>query len=772
MDTYHIHITGIVQGVGFRPFVYKQAIDFGLKGWVNNSLDGVHIEFSSNEEEAHDFYDKIIKRAPGNARIYNHTIQKVAPVSYHTFDIIRSQDSGDPDIPLTPDFALCPTCRKEIKDANNRRHQYPFTTCTYCGPRYSIAQKLPYDRHTTTMKPFVMCKECQNEYENPLDRRYYSQTNSCKTCGIDLSFVSLDQNKNVNSLSYDKIINKVTEYLEQGKIIAIKGIGGYLLVCDASNHQAIKTLRERKHRPTKPFAVMYPDIKALEKEFKINNSETEALTNEVASIVLLQKKNNVELSINADSIAPGISRIGCMIPYAPIYQIILDQFKKPIIATSGNISGSPIIYENDTALNELRTIADALVINNRAIVTPQDDSVVSFTALNNQKIIHRRSRGLAPTYENSPFPSTKQTLIALGAQMKSSFTILIKNRVYVSQYLGDMDSYLTQNAYRHTLEHLQSILACTPDLFLADKHPLYFTSGLAKEKSEVLQVPLYQYQHHKAHFTAVLAENNLLEYQKPIMGVVWDGTGFGDDNNIWGGEFFTFQDQNIIRSSHIGYFPFILGDKMPREPRISALCASFGLNDVEKHLRPKFSPQEWNIYLKLLTNHSGLMTTSMGRLFDAVASLLLNIDKITYEGEAAIWLESHAETYAKSEKITFDHSYLRGLNNLPKNVGQYLIMSIFNELKKGVATNKIAYCFHISLVDLIRKVTTRNAIHHIAFSGGVFQNKLLTDMMISLLSKDFRLFFHQQLSPNDECVSFGQLACYFLFQNEPTHEIS
>lgn len=747
--------------------MYKLATEFGLKGWVNNSLDGVRIEVNAEEKEANAFYKDLIQKAPTNSRIYKHNIKKTSDAAYQSFEIIRSKEEGYPDIPLTPDFALCPTCRTELKDSNNRRFQYPFTTCTYCGPRYSIAKKLPYDRHTTTMQPFEMCPACKKEYNNPLDRRYYSQTNSCETCGIELKLVELNPKKENAGLDYVQTIDLAVEHLKSGKTLAVKGIGGYLLICDATNSEAIKLLRNRKHRPTKPFAVMYPNMDSVEREYLINDQEREALTNEVAYIVLLRKKEIIQPTIEAEKIAPGISRIGCMIPYAPLYQMLLDRFQKPVIATSGNISGSPIIYEDEAAIKELGSIADALLIHNREIVAPQDDSVVSFTSINNQKIIHRRSRGLAPTYENSPFQSTEETILALGAQMKSSFSILTKNRVYVSQYLGDMDNYLTQNAYKHTVEHLQSILACSPNVILADKHPLYFTSEWAQERADELSIPLFQYQHHKAHFAAVMAENNLLETSQPTLGVIWDGTGMGDDNNIWGGEFFSYSNRSINRLEHIGYFPFILGDKMPREPRISALCASFGLDGAEEIMRSKFTNQEWMIYQKLLTNHTGLMTTSMGRLFDAVASLLVDIDTTSYEGEAAIWLESHAEKYPKHSQIGFEKSYFSTANNLPERISQYLINKIITELKNGVSTDEIAYSFHISLVDLVKKVATKNAIKHIAFSGGVFQNKLLTDMMISLLSDDFKLFFHQQLSPNDECISFGQLACYFISQNSP-----
>jgi len=765
MQTYHIHITGIVQGVGFRPFVYKIAHGLGLKGSIKNGLDGVHFLFNADENLANQVFLSIVKNAPSNSRIHNHSLSKVKGINFNKLDIIQSDDTtGKPNLPLTPDFALCPTCSKELANPTNRRFNYPFTTCTYCGPRYSITKKLPYDRQTTIMEAFDMCPNCKKEYNNPLDRRYYSQTNSCDTCGIKLSFFDFNPPISGDKLrTTEEFINETVDQLQQQKIIAIKGIGGYLLLCDAQSKEAIQNLRTRKHRPTKPFAVMYPNFKMVNREFKINGEEKEALTNEVSSIVLLQKKEEVKQSLLAQQIAPGLNRIGTMIPYAPLFQLILDKFQKPVIATSANISGSPIIYNDDAAKVELSEIADSILIHNREILIPQDDSVIAFTAMHNQRIIHRRSRGLAPSIENPNFEKSEKTILATGAQMKSSFSLFTINRVYISQFLGDMDNYLTQNEYVHTIDHMQGILDCKPDVILSDKHPAYFTTEWGEQYAEEQNLPFYKVQHHKAHFAAVLAENDLMQSSEPILGVIWDGTGLGDDNQIWGGEFFGFNNQEIKRVDHIGYFPFILGNKMPREPRISALCSCHSIESSAEFLQPKFTVQEWKLYQKILKNEeANLSTSSMGRLFDAVASLLLNINKTSYEGEAAIQLENLAKSYKNAYSPNLEDSYFSTIANLPANKATYLINAIIQDLKKGTRPDKIAYYFHISLVDLIRLTATKNNLKNIAFSGGVFQNELLIDMIISLLQDDYKLFFHKQLSPNDENISFGQLSYYMM----------
>lgn len=747
MDTFHIHIEGIVQGVGFRPFVYQLAKANGLHGWVNNTNDGVHIEISADHDAAELFYQNIINHPPPLATITKHELYKIEEQAFSSFDIIESDSHESPSLPLTPDFALCEDCRNEIDDISDRRYQYSFTTCTNCGPRYSIINKLPYDRPFTTMSEFEQCEYCNNEYHNPLNRRHFSQTNSCPDCGIDMF---QDDRPKVDQL------DEIVKLLDNGKIIAIKGIGGFLLMCDAANGTTINNLRERKNRPSKPFAVMYPDLPMLKEDFDIGDPEEAWFKNEVAPILLLKSKSS-ELKIDKNNIAPQLNRIGCMIPYAPLFHLLLKEFRRPLIATSGNISGSPIIYDNKEAHRELLTIADVVITNNREILVPQDDSVLSLSSLHKRKIILRRSRGLAPTFLDAGFEIPENNILAVGAQMKSSFTYTNKGLVYISQYLGGMDNYLTQEYYKKTVEHFIKVFKSSPQIIIGDKHPDYFTTNYAIELAKELNVPFLQLQHHKAHFYAVLGENRLLKSKEPVLGVVWDGTGYGDDEQIWGGEFFLFKEDNIDRVSHIPYFPFILGNKMPREPRISAFSICSQTSNLDD-IKAKFTSTEWSLYTQLV-NDPPLKTSSMGRVFDAIASILLDIDKTSYEGEAAMMLEAEATNYFETQLVDGNHAY-----NLPfgdqNNLLSSLVEQIFTDKKNNKSISEIAAKFHISLVNLIGHEAEKQEVKKIAFSGGVFQNALLIDLIITLLQDDFELIFHQRLSANDENISYGQLAWF------------
>ena len=749
MDTFHIHIEGIVQGVGFRPFVYQLAKANGLHGWVNNTNDGVHIEISADQDAAELLYQQIISQPPKLATITRHEIQKITSKQFTQFEIIDSDAGASPSLPLTPDFALCQDCRTEISDVSNRRHNYAFTTCTNCGPRYSIMNDLPYDRPNTTMARFEQCDKCSGEYNDPLNRRHYSQTNSCSNCGIELM---VDEEPLT-----DEGITVLANYLEQGKILAIKGIGGFLLVCDASNRTVIERLRSRKNRPTKPFAVMYPGLAMLKEDFHVNDDELEVLSNEVAPIVLLKPKT-ANLSINKESIAPGLQSIGCLIPYAPIFHLLLQKYQKPVIATSGNISGSPIIFQNHEAKDELAAIADVIITNNRDIVVPQDDSVIKFSDYRQQKIILRRSRGLAPTFLDPAIDLSDKNILAVGAQMKSSFAFTNKGQLYISQYLGDMDNYLTQEHYAETIDHFFKVFKSRPQVIIGDSHPDYFSSHFGIDLAAKLEVPLVQVQHHEAHFYAVLAENRVLGQQEEVLGVIWDGTGYGDDGQIWGGEFFLYDKGQVKRVAHIPYFPFILGDKMPKEPRVSALAFGSACDDHKylDSLKSKFSSEEWIIYQKMLSEQP-LRTSSMGRVFDAMASIILNIDKTSYEGEAAMMLEAAASAYFNDHLIDEVNTY---------NTVQFT--NIFNlvieDKNKGVSNPEIAAKFHLSLVNLIRHEAEKQEVNQIAFSGGVFQNSLLIDLIKTILEEEYELLFHQRLSSNDENISYGQLAYYTMHE--------
>lgn len=754
MTTYHIHIQGIVQGVGFRPFVYNLAYAKNLFGWINNSTDGVHIEINAKREIAHAFLNSIVQNPPILAQITTYKIYKTEEKIFKTFDIVHSESSAENNVLLTPDFGLCPTCKKEILDPDNKRFNYPFTTCINCGPRFSIINKLPYDRETTTMAHFEMCKSCQQEYTDPKNRRYYSQTNSCPDCSIKLSLS--DFNNDLINEGYDTILN-VVKFWEQGKIVAIKGIGGYLLTCDATNSKAINLLRQRKNRPNKPFAVMYPNLSDLEKELKVKQTEKEELQSVNAPILILNILEQSKIRIDVDSVAPNLNCIGAMLPYTPLYDLLLNQFGNPIIATSGNISGSPIIFEDNQAVLELSSIADYLLINNRDIVVPQDDSVIRVSTKHQQRIVIRRSRGLSPAFINSKLEKPSLNIFAAGGGLKSTFSITCFQNYYISQYLGNLENVITQNSYIKVAEHFFKIFDTQPEIILADKHPLYYARQFAIDLANKLSIPIHYFQHHKAHFAAVLSENNLLRSKDPVLGIIWDGTGYGDDHNIWGGEFFDFTMGEIERLSHYEYFDHILGDKMAKEPRISAFSITKHNQKAKALLRPKFTDQEWRIYEVMLEKKGQLKTSSIGRLFDAVASLLGLIDISSFEGQGGMLLEKCASSWFYETDKKIDPVYFTPESNPNIAIN---IEKIIEDLLIGEEIEKIATQFHLSLVEMIKHVANKGNYKKLAFSGGVFQNSLLIDMIIDNLQDEFNIYFHNQLSPNDENISFGQVMLF------------
>ncbi|MEM8525464.1 MAG: carbamoyltransferase HypF [Bacteroidota bacterium] len=748
MKTWYIHIQGQVQGVGFRPFVYVLAQEFELKGWVNNTTDGVHIQFNGTSDLAQRVKENINSKAPKLARITSIKLEESEQTFFENFQIIHSDSDGKRNLLLTPDFGMCDDCKQELKTSADRRYVYPFITCTNCGPRYSIIHALPYDRVHTKMDVFPMCESCQSEYENPLDRRYYSQTNSCPSCAVQLSLFNAEKQELKGDL-----LGKVVGAWQAGKIVAIKGIGGYLLTCDANSSSAIQELRKRKHRPSKPFALMCPRLEKLE----LSKVEKDALESEVSPIVLL---NNVRENVNAEGIAPNLSKVGAMLPYTPLYELLLDKFGKPIIATSGNISNSPIVFEDEKALSELTQIADLVLVNNREIVVPQDDSVIQFSPFYQHKITLRRSRGLAPTYINPELKLSSKSILAMGAMLKSTFSLLHSDNIYISQYLGDLAHFDTQQNYQKVIEHFLSLFDTKPETILLDQHPEYPSTQRGAQLAEQWNLPTYSIQHHIAHFGAILGEHNLIHSEEPILGVVWDGTGLGEDGQIWGGEFFKYENYDFLRCYHFDYFDFILGDKMPKEPRVSALSACWNVLGVEDILKEKFNETERKIYTRMLSKENPLQTSSVGRIFDAVASLLGILDKQTYEGEAAMQLEALATTYFQKNGLDFGSSYFQDGAHYYRIPTQSLMTNILMDLRKGKPKDWIAAKFHFSLAHLIKIVANHLKIKKITFSGGVFQNALLVDLIYHHLSPKFNLYFHQELSPNDENISFGQLVVH------------
>jgi len=553
------------------------------------------------------------------------------------------------------------------------------------------------------------------------------------------------------NLDNSSVIEHVISSWRAGKIVAIKGVGGYLITCDASNEKVIKDLRRRKKRPDKPFALMYPFSKLIA-DFTLSEKEQEEFLGPVAPIVLLQNSGNKTF---VKGICDGLSRAGIMIPYAPLFHLLLSAFNGPIVATSGNISNSPIIFQDKKALHDLGDIADLILTYNREILVPQDDSVVIYSSFFKKRVIIRRSRGMAPSYMSGNQELGLKSALAMGAQLKSTFTILHYGNVFVSQYLGDLDSYDTEQNYNQTLSHQKQLLGSDPDMIITDLHQGYSSSVKGVELAAKFDLPLVKVQHHVAHFSALLGEHSLLGANEKIMGVIWDGTGLGYDNNIWGGEFFIYDKYGFERVDHLPYYNHIAGDKMAKEPRLAAISLCIGIHDAHPILKHKFTLEEWNVYTKHIKNNA-LVTSSIGRLFDGIASLSGLIDVQSYEGQAAGILQVQAEKHFNEEGIDYRKSYFK----VDKN-GQFvleaMLVGVISDVLSKSDVSIIAAKFHVTLVDWIHHVAMKEGIKRIGFSGGVFQNTLLVDLIMYRLQDQYDLLFHNNLSPNDENISFGQL---------------
>lgn len=743
--TFEILLSGQVQGVGFRPFVFNLAVQYGLKGQVFNNANGVVIRLNSSAKKAQEFFHDVLEKAPEISRIIDSTLGECEFQDFDDFQIVRSKQLNKINIPLTPDFAICESCQKEIRDPDNRRYGYAFTTCTNCGPRYAITSKFPFEREHTSLALFEMCGECQSEYEDPTNRRFHSQTNSCSACGIQMRLT--DFKDELISDDQHTIIQRAAECLAAEKILAIKNTNGFLLCCLADSDAAVKSLRERKKRPSKPFAVLYPSLEMIKKTYEVNSSEENVLASAISPIVLLNPKGkNTSLS---SEVAPGLSRVGCMLPNSALLTLLMDELKVPLIATSGNIHGSPIIDSAEEAIQNLSGVADYFLHHNLPINFPQDDSVMRF--VNDLPIVLRRSRGMAPNYF-TPTPKAEETILAMGAHLKSSITFVPNEHTYTSPYFGNLENFDVLKRYQRSITDYENLFQTKAETVLIDAHPQYQSSQIGKEIAQENGANLELIQHHKAHFGAVLGEHELLNSEESILGVIWDGTGLGDDGAIWGGEFFTYANRKMERIAHFEYVPWIAANKMAREPRL-ALLAHLP-QEFSEVIAKKFQKNELALYQKLAKKKS-LMTSSVGRLFDAVSSLLDLCDVSTYEGEAAMMLEALAED---NDKLPIDL--------LPEYTGgtvptKSLMMSLYNEMKLGTSKSLLADSFIYTLACIIVKMS--QATHHkiVGCSGGVFQNGRLVKHLIQLTDeKEIDLKLNRLVSCNDENISFGQLCCY------------
>lgn len=739
---WRIQVSGAVQGVGFRPAVYRYARSRGLTGWVANTSGGLLIEAEGSTKRLRDFVDTIETTPPPHAVIRDIITARITPARETAFVVRENKDSAPGDLLVLPDLATCADCLSEVFDPADRRYLYPFTNCTSCGPRYSIINALPYDRAETTMAGFDMCPRCRAEYETPADRRFHAQPNACPDCGPQLALWNADGS--VRAARGAAIAETVAQ-IQAGAIVAIKGLGGFHLLVDATNSDAVDRLRVRKNRPDKPFAVMVPDLGSARALTEISTAAEQALVSAAAPIVLLRRR--IEAPVAA-SVAPGNPDLGVMLPYTPLHHILLQELGHPVVATSGNLSDEPIATDENEALQRLAGIADLFLVHDRPIRRPVEDSVVRI--LGGQVQMLRRGRGHAPFPVTVAEQSEGPTIVAVGAHLKNTTGILKGAQFFTSPHIGDMGTCEAEDLLHRTTADLAKLAQVEPTAVACDLHPDYASTRHA----ERCGLPLIRVQHHVAHVMACASENNLRE---PFLGIAWDGTGLGTDNTSWGGEFIGVEPGAWQRIAYLRPFALPGGDAAAREPRRAAvglLYAAFGataLTDPDLAPVRSFSPAQRQTLARALANGlNTLHTSSMGRLFDGVAALLGVRQKTTYEGQAAIeleWLARDGETVAPYDFRIDDGA----IDWRP------MLTAIVADLRAGTPAQRIAAAFHSTLVEIILAVARKSALPQVVLTGGCFQNRLLTEAAIDRLrAAGFAPYWHRQVPPNDGGLALGQ----------------
>ena len=739
-------VRGVVQGVGFRPFVYHLATELDLKGFVLNGPAGVEVEVEGNVGALKEFLRRLEAEKPPLAQLESVESRLLPPKDYADFQIRDSADKGNKTVLILPDLAVCPDCLKDILDPQNRRFQYPFTNCTHCGPRFSIIEQLPYDRPHTSMRGFPLCPECRREYMDPTDRRFHAQPNACPLCGPQLEL----WDKAGKMLSTRQAaLEAAVAALQSGLILALKGLGGFQLLCDARDEGAVTTLRNRKRREAKPLAVMFPGLGALKAACQVGEAEEKLLFSPEAPIVLLKKKENPEIDL-AESVAPGNPQLGAFLPYTPLHHLLLAKLGFPVVATSGNFSDEPIVTGGAEALERLDGIADFFLTHNRPIVRPVDDSVARVIAGEVQVL--RRARGYAPLPVTLAGPGP--TILALGGFLKNTVALAKDSRVFISQHLGDLGTLPSLEAFERSIVDLPKLYEAQPEAVACDLHPDYPST----RKAQDLNLPVIAVQHHVAHVFSVLAENHL---EGPALGAAWDGTGWGEDHTIWGGEFFKVGKESVERFAALRPFPLVGGDKAAKESRRSALGILYELYrdeafNLELPTMEAFVPQELSILGKMLTFPERTLTSSMGRLFDAVSSLTGLCQKSRFEGEAAMALEFALGGEGTGEAYPFPLIFRDGLHLLD---WEPLVHLLLEDIKQQVPLSVISWRFHNALVEGLLKVATKAGEEQVALSGGCFQNRRLTESAIThLKAAGFQPYWQKQVPPNDGGLSLGQAA--------------
>jgi hydrogenase maturation protein HypF len=713
-----ITLRGAVQGVGFRPFVYRLATEMALTGWVLNSSSGLVVEVEGLPDQLTLFESRLEGERPKASVV---TIRESAwiPVEGSTcFEIHASHADQGKSVNVLPDLATCEDCRNELLDPANRRFQYPFTNCTNCGPRYTIVVDIPYDRPNTTMKDFVLCPECREEYENPANRRFHAQPNACPICGPQL----------------EGTISETAQALLRGEIVAVKGIGGFQFLVDARQPAAVARLRQRKHREEKPFALMMPSLAMAREYCEMSAAEVELLESQAAPIVLLQPKPGTDIAWNVAHCSPYL---GIMLPYSPLHHLLMQQCPFPLIATSGNRSDEPIAIANNEACARLKDIADHFLMHNRPIVRACDDSVVRLTR--GRAGILRRARGYAPLgiLVGSDLPP----VLAVGGHLKNTVAIAIGRDVFLSQHIGDLETLEARQAFERAIADLCRLYTFKPEAVVCDLHPDYASTHWAESSG----LPVIRVQHHQAHVAACAAENHV---EGPYLGISWDGTGYGLDGAIWGGEFFRVQGKRHERVAHLRPFGLPGGDAAVRQGWRSAASLMYEVLGKEQvFLESKGTAvSEARIVYMLDRGVNVVPTTSVGRLFDAVASIVGVARENRFEGHAAMLLESEIGTLRTEEAY-------------PLSSGDWapLVSGVMQDSRAGVPVSRIAARFHNALVNWIVEVAEQVKEKQIVLSGGVFQNRYLTERAAAVLeSRGFVVYTHRQVPPNDGGIALGQ----------------
>ena len=752
-----VKIEGTVQGVGFRPFVFRVARALDLTGWVVNGADGVTIEVEGGAEAVNQFLDRLQAACPPGARVERMNARQIPAIGDSEFSIQPSDETGTKRLAISPDLATCADCVAELFDPRDRRFRYPWLSCAQCGPRFTMVTGLPYDRVNTTMSQFVLCKACRAEYEAPENRRFHAESTACPVCGPTVALWDADGEVSAEG---EEAIQQICRIVRAGGIVAVKGLGGFHLWADARSEEAVQLLRARKRRPHKPFAVMFPSLEMIRVCCALSPGEAEWLTSPEAPIVILQRLEGTSL---VHGIAPGNDTVGAMLPHTPLQHLLMSELNTPVVATSGNRSEEPIVTDDDEARRRLAGIADAFLIHDRPIARPMDDSVVRMAR--SGPIVLRRARGLAPRtirLSESIARHVAGPVLAVGGHLKNTVALLDADHILLSQHLGDLSTLETEYAVQQAIDDLQWLLRVKPCAVACDLHPDYRSTRLAEELAERWAVPLIKVQHHHAHVVACMAEHGVTG---EVLGIAWDGSGYGVDGSLWGGEFLLATYGESERVAHLHPFRLPGGEQAAREPRRAELAVRWETFGAQGCLAGVEEGTEWRAQAQLVIamlakQIQSPVTTSMGRLFDAVASMLGLCQVASFEGQAAMALEQEgtgASVHGESDAYPIP---LIAREDEPRRwVADWrpMIELIVDDLSCGTEKTRIAHRFHRSLAELIGQVAERVGVRQVVLTGGCFQNVLLADLARERLeSAGFTVLTHREVPPNDGGLALGQ----------------